>query len=160
MLGLIIYSNLNESYDDYQISVIQPNIKLADSRDYSKRFQLLDDLINSSIACVYSENLANVFCTLSLISGTLSFGFTVIDFMKFDNGNEPYNTRGKFPTPDELKQRLRVGGFGDELSFFLEPHKIPVGVQPLRYYQGVKDRTMQMEYYSTRLTFGVKYDLF
>ena len=32
--------------------------------------------------------------------------------------------------------------------------------QPLRYYQGVKDRTMQMEYYSTRLTFGVKYDLF
>ncbi len=32
--------------------------------------------------------------------------------------------------------------------------------QPLRYYQGDKDRTMQMEYYSTRLTFGVKYDLF
>lgn len=32
--------------------------------------------------------------------------------------------------------------------------------QPLRYYQGVKNRTMQMEYYSTRLTFGVKYDLF
>ncbi|MGO4913415.1 TonB-dependent receptor [Leeuwenhoekiella sp. W20_SRS_FM14] len=32
--------------------------------------------------------------------------------------------------------------------------------QPLRYYQGVQDRTMQMEYYNTRLTFGVKYDLF
>ncbi|MFI8377573.1 TonB-dependent receptor [Leeuwenhoekiella sp. NPDC079379] len=32
--------------------------------------------------------------------------------------------------------------------------------QPLRYYQGVRDRTMQMEYYNTRLTFGVKYDLF
>ncbi len=32
--------------------------------------------------------------------------------------------------------------------------------QPLRYYQGVKARTMQMEYYGRRITFGVKYDLF
>ncbi|WP_417443019.1 TonB-dependent receptor [Joostella sp.] len=32
--------------------------------------------------------------------------------------------------------------------------------QPLRYYQGQKDRTMQMEYYEKRLTFGIKYDLF
>ena len=32
--------------------------------------------------------------------------------------------------------------------------------QPLRYYQGVKNRTMQMEYYKQRLTFGLKYDLF
>ena len=32
--------------------------------------------------------------------------------------------------------------------------------QPLRYFQGSKERTMQMEYYSSRLTFGLKYDLF
>ena len=32
--------------------------------------------------------------------------------------------------------------------------------QPLRYYQGVKQRTMQMEYYGQRLNFGAKYDLF
>ena len=32
--------------------------------------------------------------------------------------------------------------------------------QPLRYYQGVSNRTMQMEYYSQRLTFGLKYDLY
>jgi len=32
--------------------------------------------------------------------------------------------------------------------------------QPLRYFQGVKSRTMQMEYYGRRLTFGLKYDLF
>ncbi|MCG1035535.1 TonB-dependent receptor [Polaribacter sargassicola] len=32
--------------------------------------------------------------------------------------------------------------------------------QPLRYYQGVSDRTMQMEYYGQRITFGLKYDLF
>lgn len=32
--------------------------------------------------------------------------------------------------------------------------------QPLRYYQGVRSRTMQAEYYERRLTFGLKYDLF
>ncbi|MCK0132071.1 TonB-dependent receptor [Flavobacteriaceae bacterium F08102] len=32
--------------------------------------------------------------------------------------------------------------------------------QPLRYYQGVSQRTMQMEYYQTRFTIGLKYDLF
>ena len=32
--------------------------------------------------------------------------------------------------------------------------------QPLRYYQGESNRTMQMEYYDKRLTFGLKYDLF
>ncbi|MBA5628434.1 TonB-dependent receptor [Moheibacter lacus] len=30
--------------------------------------------------------------------------------------------------------------------------------QPLRYYQGIKDRTMQMEYYQPRYNFGVKFD--
>ena len=32
--------------------------------------------------------------------------------------------------------------------------------QPLRYYQGVRNRTQQMEYYERRLTFGLKYDIF
>ncbi|WKB82490.1 TonB-dependent receptor [Cellulophaga lytica] len=32
--------------------------------------------------------------------------------------------------------------------------------QPLRYFQGVKNRTQQVEYYGQRLTFGLKYDLF
>ncbi len=32
--------------------------------------------------------------------------------------------------------------------------------QPLRYYQGVSERTMQVEFYEKRLTFGLKYDLF
>ncbi len=32
--------------------------------------------------------------------------------------------------------------------------------QPLRYYQGISERTMQIEFYERRLTFGVKYDLF
>lgn len=32
--------------------------------------------------------------------------------------------------------------------------------QPLRYFQGVKERTQQMEFYGQRFTFGLKYDLF
>ncbi|MCX2681810.1 TonB-dependent receptor [Galbibacter sp. EGI 63066] len=32
--------------------------------------------------------------------------------------------------------------------------------RPLRYYQGVKSRTMQVEYYGRRLNIGLKYDLF
>ncbi len=32
--------------------------------------------------------------------------------------------------------------------------------QPLRYYQGISERTMQVEFYERRLTFGLKYDLF
>ncbi len=32
--------------------------------------------------------------------------------------------------------------------------------QPLRYYQGIKSRTMQEEYYNARFNFGVKFDLF
>lgn len=32
--------------------------------------------------------------------------------------------------------------------------------QPLRYFQGVKGRTQQMEFYDIRFTFGLKYDLF
>lgn len=31
--------------------------------------------------------------------------------------------------------------------------------QPLRYYQGTSDRTMQMEYYRQRYNFGLKFDL-
>ncbi|WP_439487596.1 TonB-dependent receptor [Algoriphagus sp.] len=32
--------------------------------------------------------------------------------------------------------------------------------QPLRYYQGIRSRTMQAEYYNARFNFGLKFDLF
>ncbi len=44
------------------------------------------------------------------------------------------------------------------LSLYLDLNNITN--QPLRYYQGVKSRTMQEEFYGRRLTFGLKYDLF
>ncbi|SFZ89668.1 TonB-dependent receptor [Flaviramulus basaltis] len=48
--------------------------------------------------------------------------------------------------------------FNKGLSIYLDLNNITD--QPLRYYQGVKSRTMQREYYGRRLTFGLKYDLF
>jgi len=32
--------------------------------------------------------------------------------------------------------------------------------QPLRYFQGVSERTQQVEFYERRMTLGLKYDLF
>ncbi|WP_299665057.1 TonB-dependent receptor [uncultured Polaribacter sp.] len=32
--------------------------------------------------------------------------------------------------------------------------------QPLRYFQGIRERTMQIEYYGRRITLGLKYDIF
>jgi TonB-dependent receptor len=32
--------------------------------------------------------------------------------------------------------------------------------QPLRYYQGIRERTVQEEFYNARINFGVKFDLF
>ena len=46
----------------------------------------------------------------------------------------------------------------NNLSLYLNLNNITN--QPLRYYQGVSSRTMQMEYYDMRLIFGLKYDLF
>ncbi|TAH06339.1 MAG: TonB-dependent receptor [Sphingobacteriia bacterium] len=45
-----------------------------------------------------------------------------------------------------------------KLRFFSEINNITN--QPLRYYQGVKERTMQVEYYNIRWNMGLKFDLF
>lgn len=46
----------------------------------------------------------------------------------------------------------------DNWRIFLEGNNLTN--QPLRYYQGVRDRTMQAEYYNSRFNLGVKFDLF
>lgn len=48
--------------------------------------------------------------------------------------------------------------FTPNLRFFFELNNLTN--QPLRYYQGVQSRTMQMEYYNARLSAGLKFDLF
>ena len=53
------------------------------------------------------------------INPDTNWGIREFDYTKI--GKEvPYDTRGTFPTPDELKQRLRAWGFGDKLPFFLK----------------------------------------
>ena len=42
------------------------------------------------------------------------------------------------------------------LRFFVEANNLTN--QPLRYYQGIASRTMQMEYYQARYNFGLKFD--
>ncbi|MBR06087.1 MAG: TonB-dependent receptor [Rickettsiales bacterium] len=48
--------------------------------------------------------------------------------------------------------------FTNNWRFFIEGNNLTN--QPLRYYQGEKDRTMQMEYYNSRFNAGIKFDLF
>jgi TonB-dependent receptor len=47
--------------------------------------------------------------------------------------------------------------FTDWFRVFAEANNLTN--QPLRYYQGVKERTMQDEYYNARITAGVKFDI-
>lgn len=44
----------------------------------------------------------------------------------------------------------------DWMRVFLEANNLTN--QPLRYYQGIAERTMQMEYYQARYSFGLKFD--
>lgn len=48
--------------------------------------------------------------------------------------------------------------FTKNWRFFVEVNNITN--QPLRYYQGVSDRTMQAEYYNVRMNAGLKFDFF
>jgi len=48
--------------------------------------------------------------------------------------------------------------FTPQWRFFVEVNNLTN--QPLRYYQGVSSRTMQVEYYNVRFNAGVKFDIF
>lgn len=48
--------------------------------------------------------------------------------------------------------------FNNKLRVFIEGNNLTN--QPLRYYQGVRERTVQEEFYNARFNFGLKFDLF
>lgn len=48
--------------------------------------------------------------------------------------------------------------FTDKLRIYADLNNITN--QPLRYFQGISERTQQVEFYGQRLTLGLKYDLF
>jgi TonB-dependent receptor len=66
----------------------------------------------------------------------------------FDDRYYDKQTFVDFNVSYKINNRLRI---------FLEANNLTN--QPLRYYQGVSSRTMQMEYYQSRFNLGVKYDL-
>ena len=49
--------------------------------------------------------------------------------------------------------------WGKKTKFTVYANAINLLNQPLRYYQGEKNRTMQVEYYGVRLNAGVKINL-
>ena len=53
LFGYMLYNNLDEyKLDDLNIVLIQPNIKLSDSRDYSKGNELLNKLIDKTKSAI------------------------------------------------------------------------------------------------------------
>jgi apolipoprotein N-acyltransferase len=55
IFGYIAYNGINQNkLDDLNISLIQPNIKLSDSRDYSKGNELLNKLIDKTKSAIDS----------------------------------------------------------------------------------------------------------
>lgn len=48
--------------------------------------------------------------------------------------------------------------FNKNLRVYFEANNLTN--QPLRYYQGIRQRTFQEEMYNSRIGFGLKYDLF
>ena len=55
IFGYFVYNGINQNkLDDLNISLIQPNIKLSDSRDYSKGNELLNKLIDKTKSAIDS----------------------------------------------------------------------------------------------------------
>lgn len=75
-----------------------------------------------------------------------------LDELGSDTFNDRYYDKQTF---------LDVNGsyaFTPKLRAFFEVNNLTN--QPLRYYQGIRDRLMQEEFYNVRASFGVKFDLF
>jgi len=67
---------------------------------------------------------------------------------------------------DEFRYLDRALQVDDNASYAFSPkwriffEAINLTNQPLRYYQGTRERSMQSEFYNTRFQFGLKFDLF
>jgi outer membrane receptor protein involved in Fe transport len=99
-------------------------------------------MVNASLA--YETSKLNIRVSLNYASGYLdelggeAFEDRFYDEQTFVDVNGSY----------AITPKLRVFAEGNNLTN-----------QPLRYYQGVSSRTMQMEYYNMRFNFGIKADL-
>lgn len=95
----------------------------------------------------------SLFWENSRVSFRASTNFTsdYLDALGSDEFNDVYYDKQLFL---DLNASVKVT---KNLSIFGEAKNLTN--QPLRYYQGVQDRVMQLEYYQARFNLGIKYDL-
>jgi outer membrane receptor protein involved in Fe transport len=87
-----------------------------------------------------------------VLRASLNYASDYIDELGSDTFEDRYYDRQTF---------VDLNGsyaFNPKWRFFFEVNNLTN--QPLRYYQGIRARTMQVEYYNVRLNAGVKFDLF
>ncbi|TRX58872.1 TonB-dependent receptor [Fulvivirga sp. M361] len=87
-----------------------------------------------------------------VLRASLNFASDYIDELGGDAFNDRYYDKQTF---------LDLNGsyaFTPQWRFFFEVNNLTN--QPLRYYQGIEERTMQIEFYNVRFNAGIKFDLF
>ena len=87
-----------------------------------------------------------------VLRASLNFASDYIDELGGDAFNDRYYDKQTF---------LDLNGsyaFTPKWRFFFEVNNLTN--QPLRYYQGIEERTMQIEFYDVRFNAGIKFDLF
>lgn len=106
------------------------------------------------------------------LPGTAEHTFNVS--LSWENKDITFRVSGNYASSyiDELESEARndkyydeqffldINGsykFTDQFSFFFEVNNLTN--QPLRYFQGVSSRMMQLEFYNTRATAGIKFNL-
>ncbi len=87
-----------------------------------------------------------------VLRASLNFASDYIDELGGDTFNDRYYDKQTF---------LDINGsyaFTPQWRFFFEVNNLTN--QPLRFYQGVEEQTMQIEFYDVRFNAGIKFDLF
>jgi TonB-dependent receptor len=100
-------------------------------------------IVNASLSWENKKFLARI---------ALNYTADYVDELGNDNFNDRFYDNQlflDFNTSYTIKPKLR---------WFFEMNNITN--QPLRYYQGIKERTVQLEYYRERWNTGLKFDLF
>jgi TonB-dependent receptor len=103
-----------------------------------------------------AENMFNISLSYEtdklVLRASLNYASDYIDELGSDTFEDRYYDRQTF---------VDLNGsyaFNPKWRFFFEVNNLTN--QPLRYYQGIRARTMQVEYYNVRVNAGVKFDLF
>jgi outer membrane receptor for ferrienterochelin and colicin len=101
----------------------------------------VDDMYNLSLAFENSK---------FFVRASMNYASEALDELSGDAYEDRYYDEQTFV---DVNANYKVN---DKLSIFAEGKNLTN--QPLRYYQGIQQRTMQIEYYNLSWTLGLKYD--